>query len=137
MDRSDHPIRAEATSLLYRFDRRRAETGITVIGIDEAGRGPLAGPVVAAAVALDYEEPVDGINDSKRLSEKERERLYPLITGSARDWAIGIASVEEIDRINILEATLAAMYRAVCGLQVAWERALIDGNRVLPQLPAD
>jgi ribonuclease HII len=137
LDRSDHPIVAEATSLLYQFDRKQAERGITVIGIDEAGRGPLAGPVVAAAVMLDYKEQVEGINDSKKLPDKERVRLYPLIIGSARDWAIGTASVEEIDRINILEATLTAMYRAVCGLQIAWDCALIDGNRVLPQLPAE
>lgn len=136
VDRSGRIAEAEATSLLYRFDRELSLAEMTIVGVDEAGRGPLAGPVVAAAVVLDHNNPIYGINDSKKISEKERERLYRQITGSALAWAIGVASVEEIDRINILEATFLAMYRALCGVQSAWDRALIDGNRVIPQLPA-
>lgn len=114
-----------------------AGAGGPVIGIDEAGRGPLAGPVVAAAVLLDLINPIEGINDSKKLSPKERERLYRIIIESACGWAVGTASSEEIDRLNILQATFTAMYRAVCGLTVAWNRALIDGNRIVPHLPAE
>ncbi len=124
------------TEKLYTFDRMHNEAGKPLIGIDEAGRGPLAGPVVAAAVVLNLDLPIEGINDSKQLSVKERERLYPIIVESARAWAIGIASSEEIDRINILQATFAAMFRAVCDLSIGESRIVVDGNRILPQLPA-
>lgn len=100
-----------------------------VCGIDEAGRGPLAGPVVAAAVILDAARPISGLNDSKKLSEKKRNELAALIRERAIAWAVAEASVEEIDRLNILHATLLAMQRAVAGLAVAPERALVDGNR--------
>ena len=100
-----------------------------VAGIDEAGRGPLAGPVVAAAVILDPARPIPGLNDSKKLSEAARERLAPQIRERALAWAVAEASVEEIDRLNILHATMLAMQRAVEGLSVTPRLALIDGNR--------
>jgi len=104
-----------------------------VCGVDEAGRGPLAGPVVAAAVILDPARPIPGLNDSKKLSERRREVLAAEIREKALAWAVAEASVEEIDSLNILHASLLAMQRAVAGLAVAPERALIDGNRC-PQL---
>ncbi|MGD8573453.1 MAG: ribonuclease HII [Gammaproteobacteria bacterium] len=103
-------------------------------GVDEVGRGPLAGPVVAAAVVLDPDRPVDGLRDSKALSAAQRERLAAEITGSALAWAIGVAEPEEIDRVNILQATMAAMRRAVAALVRSPELALVDGNRA-PGLP--
>lgn len=104
-----------------------------VCGVDEAGRGPLAGPVVAAAVILDPERPIPGLNDSKKLSEKKRVALAALIRERAIAWAVAEASVAEIDQINILQASLLAMQRAVAALSVKAESALIDGNRC-PQL---
>ena len=100
-----------------------------VCGIDEAGRGPLAGPVVAAAVILDPARPIAGLNDSKKLSEKKRCALAELIRERALAWAVAEASVEEIDRLNILQATFLAMQRAVAGLAVQPTSALVDGNR--------
>lgn len=105
-----------------------------VAGVDEAGRGPLAGPVVAGAVILDPHNPVEGLRDSKKLTELRRERLYEEIREKALAWAVGRAEVEEIDRINILQASMLAMQRAVRALQPAAEFALIDGNRC-PELP--
>lgn len=105
-----------------------------VCGIDEAGRGPLAGPVVAAAVILDPQRPIAGLNDSKKLSEKKRDALAIEIREKAIAWCVAEASVEEIDRLNILQATFLAMQRAVAGLSVAAESALVDGNRC-PKLP--
>lgn len=104
-----------------------------VCGIDEAGRGPLAGPVVAAAVILDPVRPILGLNDSKKLSEKKRNALALEIREKALAWAVAEASVEEIDALNILHATMLAMQRAVAALAVLPERALVDGNRC-PQL---
>jgi len=98
-------------------------------GVDEAGRGPLAGPVVAAAVVLDSGNPVSGVDDSKKLSEQKREELSAVIKSSAISWSLGSASVEEIDEINILNATMLAMQRAVTGLQVEPAVVLIDGNK--------
>ena len=103
--------------------------GQRVAGVDEVGRGPLAGPVVAAAVILDPERPIEGLVDSKKISEKKRERLALEIREKALAWALGRAEVEEIDEINILQASLLAMQRAVEQLQPAPDRALIDGNR--------
>jgi ribonuclease HII len=105
-----------------------------IAGVDEAGRGPLAGPVVVAAVILDPARPIDGLADSKRLSEKRREQLYPLIVERALAHAIVCVEAVEIDRVNILNATLAGMTRALEMLDVAPMLALIDGNR-LPQSP--
>ena len=104
-----------------------------VCGIDEAGRGPLAGPVVAAAVILDAERPIAGLDDSKKLGEKAREALALLIRERAVAWAVAEATVEEIDRLNILQATFLAMQRAVAGLGIRPTSALVDGNRC-PQL---
>jgi ribonuclease HII len=100
-----------------------------VCGIDEAGRGPLAGPVVAAAVMLDPARPIVGLNDSKKLSEKRREALALEIREKALAWSVAEASPTEIDRINILQATFLAMQRAVAGLRVLPARAVVDGNR--------
>ncbi|WP_341929013.1 ribonuclease HII [Methyloversatilis discipulorum] len=105
-----------------------------IAGVDEAGRGPLCGPVYAAAVILDPARPIDGLNDSKKLSEKKREALAPLIRERALAWAVGIATVEEIDRLNILHATMLAMRRAVQGLAVPPDQVLVDGNRIPPGL---
>ncbi len=109
-----------------------------VCGIDEAGRGPLAGPVVAAAVILDPARPIPGLNDSKKLSEKKRLVLARLIRERALAWAVAEASVEEIDRINILQASLLAMQRAVAALSIRPISALVDGNRCPPlDMPAE
>ena len=102
-------------------------------GVDEAGRGPLAGPVYAAAVVLDPRHPIEGLADSKRLSARQRDRLALLIRRDALDFAVASASVEEIERLNILHASLLAMKRAVEALHAVPDGALIDGNR-LPQL---
>jgi len=106
---------------------------ILVAGVDEAGRGPLAGPVVAAAVILDPLKPIEGLADSKILSERKRDSLFDIIKIYALSWSVGMASVEEIDEFNILQATLLAMQRAVNGLTIQPDEALIDGNR-LPDL---
>ncbi|MFO7593307.1 MAG: ribonuclease HII [Pseudomonadota bacterium] len=105
-----------------------------VAGVDEVGRGPMAGPVVTAAVILDPSKPIDGLADSKTMSEKKRERLYDEIQEKALAWAIGRCEVEEIDELNILQATMTAMQRAVAALEPQPHHALIDGNRC-PQLP--
>lgn len=124
---------ADATaSTLYFEERARARGFRTVAGIDEAGRGPLAGPVVAAAVVLPGEFDLPGLTDSKKLSEKKREALYPLIRQQARAVGIGVASAGEIDRINILQATLLAMQRALARLDVRPDHLLIDGITPLP-----
>jgi len=98
-------------------------------GVDEAGRGPLAGAVYAAAVMLDPAKPIAGLNDSKKLSEKARERLAFIIKSESLAWAVACSTVEEIDRLNILQATLLAMQRAVAGLGVRPEVVWVDGNR--------
>ena len=106
-----------------------------IAGVDEAGRGPLAGPVVVAAVILDPLRPIAGLDDSKKLSERKREALYPLIVERALAWRIEFVEAEEIDRINILQATLTGMRRALRGLSPAPTHALIDGNRLPDGLP--
>lgn len=108
--------------------------GRLVAGVDEVGRGPLCGAVVAAAVILDPSRPIEGLADSKKLSEARREHLFDLIQERALAWSLGRAEVEEIDRLNILHATMLAMQRAVAGLTPAPHHALIDGNRC-PALP--
>ena len=105
-----------------------------VAGVDEVGRGPLCGPVVTAAVILDPLRPIAGLNDSKKLTEKKREALCVEIQEKALAWCIARADVDEIDRLNILQATMLAMQRAVAGLAIQPDLALIDGNRC-PQLP--
>lgn len=102
---------------------------IYIVGVDEVGRGPLAGAVVAAAVILDPNKPIDGLNDSKILTVKRREQLEPIIQQQALAWSLGRAEAEEIDDINILQATLLAMKRAVEGLHIKPTHALVDGNQ--------
>lgn len=113
--------------------RLRPFTDIDIVcGVDEAGRGPLAGPVFAAAVILDPKRPIEGLRDSKKLSEARREELAPLIKEHALAWAIAECSCEEIDTLNILHATMLAMRRAVEALATIPTIALIDGNRCPP-----
>ncbi|WP_018609734.1 ribonuclease HII [Uliginosibacterium gangwonense] len=107
---------------------------VLICGVDEAGRGPLCGAVVTAAVILDPAKPIEGLNDSKKLSAKKRDQLAELIRRDALAWAVAEASVEEIDRLNILHATMLAMSRAVAALKIQPDEVLIDGNRVPPQL---
>jgi ribonuclease HII len=104
--------------------------GILLAGCDEVGRGPLAGDVVAAAVILDPENPIDGLDDSKKLTEKKRELLFDEIKIKAKSWCVARASVAEIDTINILQASLLAMHRAVQGLHLQPEYVLVDGNKL-------
>jgi len=104
-------------------------------GIDEAGRGPLAGPLVVAAVILDPARRINGIADSKQLTEAEREKLYGRIVERAIAWSVVVVEVEEIDRINIYQATMHGMRRALLGLSRVPEIALVDGNRLPPELP--
>ncbi|MCI5802119.1 MAG: ribonuclease HII [Oscillospiraceae bacterium] len=119
---------------LYEFDREEYARGFDVIcGADEAGRGPLAGPVFAAAVILPREEEIEGLNDSKKLTEKRREKLYDEIVSRAVSWSVQRVDAEEIDRINILQASLLAMKRAIEALSPTPDMAYIDGNRT-PEL---
>ena len=108
--------------------------GLVEAGCDEAGRGCLAGPVVAAAVILPEKARLPGLNDSKQLTEAQREKLRPLIEKQAIAWAVAHATVEEIDRVNILNASILAMHRAIEGLSRSPELLLIDGNRFKPYL---
>ena len=119
---------------LYEFDRLMRERFGVICGLDEAGRGPLAGDVYAAAVILPAELRIDGINDSKKLTEKKREMLYDEITEKAVAWSVATASVEEIDSLNILNAAMLAMKRAYEGLKVGADMAFADGNKT-PALP--
>lgn len=111
-------------------DAMLEESADLIAGVDEAGRGPLAGPVVAAAVILDPMRPIDGLRDSKKLTEASRERLAAEIKERALDWSVAHATVEEIDELNILQATMLAMKRAISGLTVRPSLVLVDGNRV-------
>lgn len=106
-----------------------------IAGVDEAGRGPLAGPVVVAAVILDPARPIEGLNDSKKLTEKRREALFPLIIERALAHRIEFVEPNEIDELNILQATLIGMHRALCTLTPAAQFARIDGNRLPRNLP--
>ena len=101
-----------------------------IAGVDEAGRGPLVGSVVAAAVILDPNNPIEGLNDSKKLTEKKREKLFYEIQEKALAWAIAEASAAEIDELNILQASLLAMRRAVEALSIQPEHVLVDGNKI-------
>lgn len=109
--------------------------GVRVAGVDEAGRGPLAGPVVCAAVILDPRRPITGLKDSKALSQRSRERLFPLIQQASLAWHIEFVERDEIDSLNILWATMEGMRRAICAITPSATRALIDGDRVPPGLP--
>lgn len=112
-----------------------AVSPVLIAGIDEAGRGPLAGPVVAAAVILNHQRPIAGLADSKTLGPARRARLAQCIERQSLCWAVGVATVAEIDKINILQATLLAMERAIVGLALPPTRVLIDGNRLPDVLP--
>lgn len=115
----------------FSFENKAAQNGFRyVCGVDEAGRGPLAGPVCAAAVILPQGVIIEGLNDSKKLSEKRREELYDVITDTAISYCVAYGTLEEIEEFNILEATYLAMNRAVEGLSIPADFALIDGNRV-------
>lgn len=120
-------------SLLLEQKTLNWDTAGLMAGVDEAGRGPLAGPVVAAAVILDDLQPIAGLNDSKKLSAKRRERLFDEIRARALCFSIAEATVQEIDQFNILQATMLAMKRAVEGLRLKPQMVLVDGNR-LPTL---
>ncbi|MEP7298210.1 MAG: ribonuclease HII, partial [Burkholderiales bacterium] len=121
--RSKKFLRAEQLGLVF-------DTPGLVAGVDEAGRGPLAGPVVAAAVILDDLKPIKGLNDSKKLTPRARDRLFDEIHAKALCFCIAQASVEEIDELNILQATMLAMRRAVEGLRLRPNKVLVDGNRL-------
>ena len=114
---------------LYEFDAEARKKYPVICGVDEAGRGPLAGDVYAAAVIFDPDTVIDGIDDSKKLSAKRRENLYDIIVSKARAYCVASASVEEIEKLNILGAAMLAMKRAVDGLKVPADAALVDGNR--------
>ena len=117
----------------FAWERQGEQAGHgPVCGIDEAGRGPLAGPVCAAAVILPLDCAIPGLNDSKKLTEKKREALYPVICERALAWGVGWASAQEIDQINILQATFLAMERAVEQLKLQPGWVLVDGNRMPP-----
>ena len=120
---------------LFEYDSEIRKSCSVFCGVDEAGRGPLAGDVYAAAVIFDENTLIDGLNDSKKLSEKKRELLFDEIKEKAVSYCIAIASVEEIEAYNILNATFLAMKRAVQGLSVVPETAFVDGNRIPPDMP--
>lgn len=114
----------------YIYEKELSEKGYKFIcGVDEAGRGPLAGPVCAAAVILPIDAEIPGLNDSKKLSEKKREALFPVAIEKAVAYSIAYATVEEIEKHNILNATFIAMNRAIEGLNIPADYALVDGNR--------
>lgn len=116
----------------YEFEKAAVNSGFSCIcGVDEAGRGPLAGPVCAAAVILPEGAVIEGLDDSKKLTEKKREKLYDIIKETAVAYSVAYGTLEEIETVNILEATYLAMNRAIEGLSVKPDFALIDGNRVL------
>ncbi|MEE1198800.1 MAG: ribonuclease HII [Acutalibacteraceae bacterium] len=120
----------------YTYEKLAAEAGYKFIcGVDEAGRGPLAGPVFAAAVILPMDCEIEGLNDSKKLSEKKREALFDVIKEKAIAYSVASASVDEIEEFNILKATYLAMNRAILGLHIAPDFAIIDGNRIPDNAP--
>lgn len=120
----------KSTEELYAFDATLRQTHPLLCGVDEAGRGPLAGDVYAAAVILDPLHPIDGINDSKKLSEKKRELLFEEICTHAKAYCIAVGTLAEIETYNILGAAMLAMQRAVSGLAVSPDFVLVDGNRM-------
>ena len=119
---------------LYEFDSQLRNVHGVLCGVDEAGRGPLCGPVCCAAVILNPEDPIEGVNDSKKLTEKRRELLYDEITRRALAWKVEFVNPQEIDEKNILWATMAGMARAVSGLDITPDYVLVDGNRCPPGL---
>jgi ribonuclease HII len=123
------------TSTLSPRSGKANANDLFIAGVDEAGRGPLAGPLAVAAVILDPRRPIDGLDDSKKLSEAKREALYPQIIERALAYCVVLIDVDEIDRINIFQATMTGMTRAVAGLTLAAHEALIDGNQLPKDLP--
>lgn len=124
--------KTKTASKLYSYDLLiEQEINKKIVGVDEVGRGPLAGPVVAAAVSLDMNNIIDGVNDSKKLSGSAREKLYDEITNKAIAWSVASASPEEIDKINILQASLLSMKRALEKINYNWEYILVDGNQYI------
>jgi len=128
---------------LYQYDIEQSALPGSVVemrlaGVDEAGRGPLAGPVVAAAVILDLRgSPIDGVNDSKKLTAAKRESLFDVIINTAEAYGVGVAGHEEIDEINILQATFLAMRRALEGIGDRYDILLVDGNQYIAGLPRE
>jgi len=122
---------------LYLYDIAAAQGRAGIAGVDEAGRGPLAGPVVAAAVVLNLDDPIEGVNDSKKLTAKRRDSLYDEIKARARAHGVGISTHEEIDKINILQATFLAMRRALEALEGLYDLLLVDGNQYVAGLPRE
>lgn len=118
-----------------KFEREYAKKGLVIAGADEAGRGPLAGPVVAAAVVMPVDEWIEGVNDSKKIAEKKRERLYEEITSRAVSFGVGIVDVEEIERINILEAARKAFEIALEGLSVQPAHIFTDAMKIHSSVP--
>lgn len=131
MPRTSKSTNSEA---LYAFDQQQRMQFGTLCGVDEAGRGPLCGPVCCAAVILNPQDPIKGINDSKKLTEKRREALYEEITRRALAWKVVFVSPQEIDEKNILWATMDGMAQAVAGLDSQPDFVLVDGNRCPPGL---
>ena len=127
----------KAKADLYAYDASISAVHGVIVGTDEAGRGPLAGPVVAAAVILDSNDPIEGIFDSKKLSAAKRNALYDQIIARSRAWAVAEASHEEIDRVNILSASLGAMKKSLNDLGMNWDLALVDGNQLVRGIPAE
>jgi ribonuclease HII len=126
--------RPSSQSTLHRGEQANAKSFL-VAGVDEAGRGPLAGPLAVAAVILDPTRPIAGLDDSKKLSEAKREALYPQIIEYALAYCVVLIEPDEIDRLNIFQATMTGMSRAVAGLSLAAHEALIDGNKLPRDLP--
>lgn len=140
-DSQNHQSNLSGTEIdKLQYERRLWQAGITrVIGVDEAGRGPLAGPVVAAAIVFHPEEMIAGVEDSKKLTHEERLKLFPAIIAKCVDYGVGIVTAEEIDKVNILQASLFAMRKAILALQEPPEHVLVDGRTRLkmevPQTP--
>lgn len=128
------PRRMTGNPALYDYDAEQRRLHGVVCGVDEAGRGPLCGPVCVAAVILNPDDPIEGVNDSKKLTEKRREALYEQITARALAYQIVFVPPQEIDEKNILWATMAGMSRAVAGLSITPDYVLVDGNRCPPDL---
>lgn len=127
-------MKTSNNAALYEFDALRRDAHGVLAGVDEAGRGPLCGPVCCAAVILNPADPIEGVNDSKKLTERRREALYEEIVKRAVAYKVVMVSPDEIDEKNILWATMAGMARAVQGLEVSPDYILIDGNRCPPGL---
>jgi ribonuclease HII len=134
VDESSASTISSSYSIPSQEDEANAKN-IFIAGVDEAGRGPLAGPLAVAAVILDPDHPIAGLNDSKKLSEAKREALYPQIIEHALAYCIVLIETDEIDRLNIFQATMAGMSRAVAGLTLTAHEAWIDGNKLPKDLP--